>query len=362
MAGDVIWVDTEAALADAIDACGSVVALDTEFQRTNTFFPIAGLYQLASEGRIWLVDPLAIEDFGSFVDMLEDPRVTKVMHACSEDLELLRHHLGAAPRGLVDTQFAHAYLSERYSISHADLVEQMTGVQLSSSQTRSNWLRRPLSEAQMRYAADDVRYLAELYAGIRVSLEDLQRWRWFEEDMVERAAYELPDPARYYHAVARAWQLAEDELARLQALCDWRERTAMQRDLPRRRLVWDEHLFALARQPSLDVEGVADALPAPIARRYAEEIALVHGQATQPVAPVEKPLTQAESKVLKALRGIGVAAAERLDLAPELLARKRDLEALYRHFRQHGELDERHRGWRLPVVGEAYATLLGSHI
>ncbi len=358
MTKDVIWVDTDAGLADVVDACGAVVALDTEFQRTNTFFPIAGLYQLESDGQIWLIDPLAIEDFGSFVEMLEDPRVTKVMHACSEDLELLRHHLGAVPRGLIDTQFAYAYLSDRYSISHGDLVEQMCGVQLSSSQTRSNWLRRPLSEGQMRYAADDVRYLAEIYAQIRASLEDLGRWSWFEEDMTERAAYELPDPARYYHGISRAWQLAEDELARLQALCDWRERTAMQRDLPRRRLVWDEHLFSLARQRYLDVEGVADALPAPIARRYAEEIAQVHAQAQQPVEPVEKPLTQAEGKVLKRLRETGVAASDRLRLAPELVARKRDLEALYRHFRRHRSLDARHRGWRLPVVGEAYGALL----
>ena len=356
------WVADEAALSEAVGACGRIVALDTEFQRTDTFFPIAGLYQLASPEQIWLIDPLAIEDFGSLVDLLEDPAVTKVMHACSEDLELFRHHLGTTPRGVFDTQFAHAYLSDRFSISYSDLVNRITGAELTSSQTRSNWLRRPLREAQTRYAAKDVEYLPAIYDNLRDALENEGRWAWFQEDMAERERYDSPDPSIYYRSVSRAWALPPQALARLQSLCAWRERTAMSRDLPRRRVVWDEHLYELAEADRIDAGDVRKVVPDAVARRYAEELVTAHGETPEAVESVQKPLTQSEGKVLKDLRSIGVKVAEELGVANELLARKRDLEALFRHFRESRDLDARHQGWRLPVVGERYAELLAQRI
>ncbi len=357
---DVSWIRDEDALADAVASCGRVVALDTEFQRTSTFFPIAGLYQLASAEQIWLIDPLEIEDFGPFLELLEDRSVVKVMHACSEDLELLRHHLGAVPRGLFDTQFAYAFVSDRYSISLAALVEHYEGVAMESSQTRSNWLRRPLSDAQIHYAAEDVRYLVRIHDRLVEELAEKGRLEWFEQDMAERGDFRPPDPETYYLGVGKAWSLAEHELARLQSLCAWRERTAMTRDMPRRRVLEDDQLLAMARVDRLDVQDLTRYVSNGLARRYGEEIVEAHGHTLAPEAlsEVPKPLTQGESAKLKKLRAAGVAQAEDLGLAQELLARKRDVEALYRHFRAHGTLDERFAGWRKPIVGDLYQQML----
>ncbi len=358
MATNAVWVQDVHGLEDAVDACGSVVAIDTEFLRTSTFFPIAGLYQLSSNGNIWLIDPLSIDDFGAFVDLLEDASVVKIMHACTEDLELLRHHLGAVPQGLFDTQFAYAYLSDRFSISHADLVESYVGETLSSGQTRSNWLRRPLSEAQRHYAAEDVAYLEKLFDVLRGELEEQGRAAWFAQDMPERGTHKPADPETYYRGVGRAWNLEPSELARLQALCAWRERTAMQLDVPRKRVVWDEHLVTFAKHATLDTYDIEDVLPTNLARRFGEQIEQVHAQAPEEVEAVPRPLTQGEGKVIKRLREVGVEIAQQIGFAPELLARKRDLEELYRHYGEHRELDARYRGWREHVVGDRYLQVL----
>ena len=355
---EAIWVDTEDALEEAVARCGRVVALDTEFQRTSTFYPLPGLYQMASDGQIWLIDPLAIERYDAFVDLLEDRRVVKVMHACAEDLELLRHHLGVTPNNLFDTQLAHAFLSERYSISHAHLVEEHFGIELPSSQTRSNWLKRPLSPGQLRYAADDVRYLPELQERMATELANSGRLDWFWEDMDRFGRYEMPDPEAYYQGVSKAWTLSRPQLARLQSLCAWRERTAMSRNVPRKRVVWDEHLFELARLERVSEDDVERRLPGAVGRRYGEALVLAHTQPAEEVPPVSKPLTPGDGKMVRRLKEVGVELASRMGVAVELLGRKRDLERLIRHFRDNGSLDMQHSGWRREIVGEAYLELL----
>ena len=159
----IFWIEDNAALADAVASWHDSIGLDTEFIRTDTFYPIPGLYQIASGAEIFLLDPLAIDDWAPFVDFLEDPKRTKVMHACQEDLELMHVHLQCTPQNLVDTQLAYAYVSKHFSLSYANLVKALVDADLAKQQTRSNWLKRPLSQEQIWYAVDDVIYLVEMF-------------------------------------------------------------------------------------------------------------------------------------------------------------------------------------------------------
>ena len=129
-----------------------VVGIDTEFIRTRTFFPIPALYQVATDEEFAIVDPLRVSDWREFKSLLEDPTVVKVMHACSEDLEVFARHLAAAPKNLFDTQIASGFLTTVFSPSYADLVQRHTGVELGKHETRSDWLARPLRDEQLRYA------------------------------------------------------------------------------------------------------------------------------------------------------------------------------------------------------------------
>lgn len=354
------WIDSNEGLADAAACWGAVIGLDTEFQRTDTFHPIPGLYQLVADGEIWLIDPLAIDDWHPLTRALEDPATVKIMHSCSEDLELIAHHLEVRPANLFDTQIAYAFVSEHLSISYANLVNALLGLTLEKHQVRSDWLRRPLSQAQLSYACEDVASLPALHRLLSAQLEAKGRWHWFREDMALREAAPSIDPDRYYLGVKGAWRLKGAQLGALKALCAWRERQAMQEDRPRNRVVWDEHLLQFARSANLTTAQIEARLPRRLARRYGEALIAAHdeGPATSAEATPPRPLSGSQAARVKQLREIGLGRAASLGMAPELLSRRRDLEACLRHHSATGELSAPYQGWRGALVGTEFAAVL----
>jgi len=354
------WIDSNAKLAGAAGQWGGLIGLDTEFQRTDTFHPIPGLYQLISESGVWLIDPLAIDDWQPLIAALEDPATVKIMHSCSEDLELIAHHLSARPVNLFDTQIAYAFTSDQLSISYANLVRALLGLTLEKHQVRSNWLQRPLSSAQINYACEDVASLPALHRRLRAELEAKDRWRWFREDMERREAAEAPDPDRYFVGIRGAWRLNCAQLGALKALCAWRERQAMTEDRPRNRVVRDEHLMQFARQPELSLTLVEANLPRRLARRYGKALMAVHAKGlAEPVdAALPRPLSSRHSALVKQMRKISLDRAAALGMAPELLSRKRDLEACVRHHAATGELSAAYQGWRRALVGAEFTAIL----
>ncbi len=354
------WVTTDEALARAVNAWGDVIGLDTEFQRTNTFFPIPGLYQVVSGDDVYLIDPLTVEDWGPLVDVLEDPDRRIVMHACGEDLELMLHHLGARPTRVFDTQLAHAFVSTDFALSYANLVRTHIGADMGSAQTRSNWLKRPLTDAQVHYACEDVAHLLELEERLGGALDTLGRMHWFEETMADHGRYDPTDPDLYYLGMHKAWRLKGEDLAVLQRLASWRERVAMEEDVPRNRVVWDEHLISFAERRVLGEKQIWDSLPKPVARRYAQDLVAEHeaGRSAPPLPRMAPPLSQKQGEVSKALRDVARSEAERQAMSPELLARKRDVEACIRQYLATGELSEAYSGWREPLLGDRFRDIL----
>ncbi|MEM1436795.1 MAG: HRDC domain-containing protein [Pseudomonadota bacterium] len=357
------YIDSNSALADAASGWGRVLAIDTEFMRTDTFFARPGLYQIASEDSILLADPVAIDDWTPLVEALEDPAVTVVMHSCSEDLELLYSHLGVQPTRLKDTQLMQAFLSPDYSLSYAALVARWREIEISKAATRSDWLKRPLTEAQRHYAAADVLYLGGIYQDMHESLERLGRSRWCDEEAAERLRFRGADPDRYYLQVKSAWRLDEESLYRLRALCAWREREAMQLDRPRNRVVRDDWLLALAKAPRLGSAQLKEQLPPGAVKRFGPALRTLHedpleGYAEQPLLEPEAPLSTGQNKAVQALREFARGVAEELDMAPELLARKREIESLVREYLREGELPTLAGSWRAPLLLERFRTLL----
>ncbi len=356
-----VWVGSNGDLARAARQWGDIVGLDTEFQRTDTFYAIPGLYQVAADSGMWLIDPLAIDDWAPLVRVLDDPHIVKVLHACSEDLELFYHHLGVQPENLFDTQVAYAFVSETFSCGYANLVERLLGTVLPKHQTRSNWLRRPLSEAQHRYAQEDIAYLLPLHESLSARLEACGRLGWFKEEMRRRARYAPRLPEAYYQGVKKAWRLDGAQLAVLKHLCAWRERRAMHEDVPRNRVVWDDHLVELAQRDDVNMSDMRRMLPPSVARRYAGALIEAHraGLEAVPEAPLPRPLSQRQGGMLKRLRKIGSDRAAALGVAPELVTRQRDLEECIRRFRATGQYSETFQGWRRALLGDEFAAVLG---
>ena len=359
-AGDALVVDDQA-LAEGIATLGSTVGVDTEFMRVRTFHPIPALYQLAADAGVLLVDAQATATFAPLKALLLDPGRTKIMHACSEDLEVIAVHLDMRQVNLVDTQLAHAFLTPDYSAGYVKLVDHYLGRTLRQHETRSDWLARPLSDAQIRYAREDAAYLVPIWERQRDALDRCGRLPWFEEDM-QRVLSTLPEtPDTWYRTIKGVWRMSRRELAVLRSLIRWRELEARRRDVPRAWVAADERLATLARRDELRPDDVASVLPRRVAARYGKALARAHraGLADpEPPARIPPPLKRAATAAVKEMRRLAGETAARLGVAKELIARKRELEALYRHHRDHGMLPDWFDGWRAEVLGANLEDLL----
>ena len=357
-------INTDADLDLCVASLGQVVGIDTEFIRVRTFYPIPALYQLAGDDGIALVDAQAGATFDALKALLVDPVRTKVIHACSEDLEVMATHLGVRPANLVDTQLAHAFLGGEFSASYAKLVERYLGLKLGKHETRSDWLQRPLSKEQVRYACEDVAYLGPIWQRQSDAMAEAGRLDWFLEDMQRVLDAPAATPDTWFETMKGGWRLGCRERIVLRNLVRWREQEARRRDIPRAHTVKDEHLVALARCDRLELRDVASLLPRRTAKRYGKVLAAVHrqGLADQEPAPeATRPLSRRDGGLVRALREAGRRESDRLGIAPELLARKRDLEADLHYFRGRGELPPRYRqGWRRGVVGDIFTEILAA--
>ncbi|MEM1203129.1 MAG: ribonuclease D [Acidobacteriota bacterium] len=367
------FIDDDRTLAEACSAWRGhdAVALDTEFVRERTFYPALGLIQVGTEDDIALVDPLAIEDFQPFVDFLEDPGVTKVLHSSSEDLEVFHHAFGALPRPLVDTQVAAAMAGIGYSLGYGALVSELCGVDLPKGETRSNWLARPLRGAQKVYAARDVDYLRPAWRELAKRLDDLGRRPWLEEDcgrLLDPNRFAVDDGAAV-RKMGQGQRMGPRDLAVLHSLVLWRERTARERDLARNFVLHKNalreiaqrkprNLAALRRIPGIHPRGV-DRHGRTILDLVAKAMDLPNDQLpSRPPRPLD---ISPHRSTVDALRDRLSQRADELGLAPELLANRRTIESLVRRH-LGGEapvLPAALRGWRQGVVGETLVEALG---
>jgi ribonuclease D len=315
------------------------LAVDTEFMRTDTFYPIIALIQVSDGERCWLIDPLAISDFSSFKTLLIKPDLLKVFHACSEDLEVLKHALGVVPTPIFDTQVAAAFVGYGFSRGYSKLVSAVLGIDLDKHETRSDWLQRPLREAQLGYAAEDVFYLAKVFQYLQAKLSAVNRLGWVLEDMsilIAQAEIEI-DTSNYYKKVKGAWQLSHKQLNVLQKLTLWREQVARAKNRPRSRIVPDNALLEIARCSATshqDLKLVSELHPRDH-RRYGDTLVQIVIQALTDSVDgwpklIDKPLPRDAGEAIKRLRKVQHNLAENMNIAPEILAKKADLEMMVR--------------------------------
>ncbi|WP_296220087.1 ribonuclease D [Pseudomonas sp. UBA2684] len=372
MAIEIQWIRDNASLAHYCASWRSLpfVAVDTEFMRVDTFYPIAGLLQVSEGERAYLIDPLLISDWAPFAELLVDPAVVKVLHACSEDLEVFLRLTGSLPTPLFDTQLAAGYLNLGFSMGYSRLVQAVLAIELPKGETRSDWLQRPLSETQVSYAAEDVLHLAEVYAALQQQLAP-EKNAWVLEDGAELVANlgrEIA-PEDAYREAKLAWKLSRAQLAVLRELCAWRERQARVRNQPRNRIIREHSLWPLARtQPDnlVALARIEDMHPKTV--RQDGEFLLQLIKSAAATAPADwpqalpEPLPVDASTLLKKLRAVGQREAERLNIAPELMLRKKTLEALLKSGYPNGpyQLPDTLRGWRRELMGQALLDCLAA--
>ena len=353
------YIDTPEKLDEL---CGNMtketwIAIDTEFLREKTYYPKFCLLQIATPEWAACVDPLVLSNLDPLFEVIYDPSIIKVFHACRQDLEILYHLTGKVPESIFDTQLAAPLLGFQENPGYGMLVSSLLNINLSKAHTRTDWSIRPLHEAQLKYAADDVIYLGEIYQLIRKKLIELGRLDWLQDDFSS-----LADTDLYLLPAEKAWmrikgknKLTGRQLSIVQALAQWREKKAQSEDRPRNWLLRDDMILDLARLQPASVGELFKMhnMNERSAKRYGETICrLITEAKLQPPIKLDdkgrlQKKTQQQEAVIDVLSALVRLRADENSLNPAILATRKDLEQLL--FK-----DEKCRllhGWRYSMVG-----------
>jgi ribonuclease D len=356
------WIDRTEPLLELMPHAPATFGLDTEFMRISTFYPRLALIQVVFGERIALIDPAAEIELDALGAVLAEPGRIVVMHSASEDLEALATRFPRGIAQLFDTQIAAAFAGLGAGLGYQKLVREILGVELPKAETRSDWLRRPLTPQQLEYAAHDVEHLPALHAALVERVAQRGYSAWFAEDcarMIERARQREPD-AEPQTAMRGAADWKLERQAMLRRVLRWRDATARRTDTPRPWILDDAAALDLSYRAPTDandlagrtkgVRGLRTALRAELfalLQRPLEDDELVFEPIPRAPSVREKPL-------IAALKDVVVARAAELDLPEGLLCARRHLESLLVTRTWPKALD----GWRRGVLHDALVALL----
>lgn len=357
-----LWIDSPDALETLCSRIQAAdwIALDTEFMRERTYYPQLCLVQLATPDVVACVDPLALPGLQPLLGILADTRITKVLHAARQDLEIFFNLTQSVPAPIFDTQLAASFAGFPDQVGYGSLVESLLGVHLEKGHTRADWSRRPLPEGAVRYAADDVRYLRDVYVKLHEELTRRGRLDWLER---ERATLENPatyrtDPQQAWRRLRGLQRFKPRQLGIAKNLAEWREQRAIAENLPRQWILKDDLLADMARQQPATAEALQQlrGMNESTVRKHGDELlALIQDRqatATPPAAPAR--LDPAAEALVDALITVVRIKSVEAGVSPAQLATRADLDRLVRGERELGVLS----GWRLDAVGRDLLRLL----
>ena len=352
---------------EAIKHC-KWLALDTEFIRERTYYPKLCLIQIAAhnnagELQLACIDPLEIDDISALLTLLNNTNIIKVLHAAHQDLEIFNFLSGQVPQPIFDTQPAASVLGYGDHMGYARLMQHVLNVDLDKSQSRTNWAKRPLNQAQLDYAIDDVRYLAQAYPIIRDKLISQQRLDWLDADFAH-----FSNPNLYAINAEARWKkvkglqvLKRQQLAILRELAAWREHLAEEKNLPRRWLIKDEILIDLARQQPKDEQSIADmrGINAPKTKKY-HKIWLECIKKGLSLPPSEWPeinrrkkTTAKQNKIIDILMTALNIRADELGVTPAVITTRKKIASMVQEKRQTLSDD-----WRGALVNDLFNEIL----
>lgn len=344
-------------------------AVDTEFMREKTYWPILCLIQAAADGVEAIIDPMAPGlDLSPFLDTLRDRNTVKVFHAARQDIEIFYQLTGETPAPLFDTQIAAMACGFGEQIGYEPLMRSLLNASIDKGSRFTDWARRPLSDAQLHYALSDVTHLRDAYSILRRRLESEKRLPWVEAEMEA-----LRDPSLYRVDPKLAWTrlkmrgIRPNDVGPIVKLAEWREQEAQEKNLPRGRILKDEAIFELARlKPATQAElAGARTMPTGYERSRAavgilEAVAAGRAIPRAELPELEKPSRRAAPPpdVVELLKVLLKRQSEASGVAARLIASSQDLEDIASGEKDVGAL----HGWRRDIFGEAAERLLAGKV
>jgi ribonuclease D len=352
------FVDQPDSITSELHAC-PYLGVDTEFVREKTFFAQLCLLQVATPDRIYCIDPLAGNSMQPFWD--ETFRKTWVAHSARQDIEVVFQSAGAMPEDLFDTQIAAGLLGMQPQIGYAGLVKALFDVDIPKAHTRADWSQRPLPDALLHYAVEDVEHLLPARDLLVERLEKAGRKGWAEEDsrlLLDESLYAF-DEAQSIERLKGARNMRGRRRSAAERLAAWREAEAARRNRPRQWILRDSALLEIAQQlpESMAALRGIDGLPAKLVGRAGAELLDIVAQSAQDDHDYRPPPVpnEQQKKLLKAMQAAVAKCADELGISPELLAPRKELSAAI----LAGDTNSRaFQGWRRPLIGDRLLQLL----
>lgn len=354
------------------------LAVDTEFVRTRTLFAQLGLIQARAGDQVVLIDPLAVTDLEPFWQLLDDAELPKAIHAGGEDYEIFWQVSGRLPQALFDTQVAAAFAGLNDSMGYAALVDHYYQIEVDKSQSRTDWLKRPLSQEQLIYAAADVDYLHDIYPQLKATVTEKGHLPLVLAEsyyQAEKRSRKVP-PEYLYLFIGNAWQLSAKQLAILRELTAWRQQRAESEDIPLSFIAKEHALIELARREPNQVDQLRQITDlSPVTVRYAGKEILQIIAAGQACAEADLPSAELQrltditgyKTAFNAIKKLVQQQAEQLDIPPGLIASRRQINDILHwqwqipaDVKPHLPLPDLFASWRGAMLEQPIVALLES--
>lgn len=347
-------------------AASARIALDTEFERRNTYYPILALLQIADEHESLLIDPLQIEDWSPLKDIFASDTIV-VMHSCSEDLEVFRKELGIQPKHLIDTQIACAFLGKGDALGYANMVLALRGVEIDKSETRSDWLQRPLTASQQDYAREDVRWLLAIYSELESELKQRGRLHWVQEECAQLRDRYWSEPEIGYQwlRIKGIGRMSQSHWPLAYALADWREQLSRSLNKPRGWIMKDPELLEVAQRRPRDqqqLKQIKGVTPTTLQRNARSVLQLTNTDDLPNPDTLPMPdLNSDERGLLKRCQKIVNDMSDQQALSARFIANKQELsELIHFHAGRTQQASALSSGWRWDLVGRELDGLVAS--
>jgi len=340
------------------------VTIDTEFLREKTYYPLLCLVQVAGDNDAFAIDPLAADiDLTPLYDLLVDPKTLKVFHACKQDMEILFYAMDKLPRSVFDTQVAAQVLGYGEAAGYGALVEKICHIKLDKSSRHTDWSRRPLSRSQVDYAISDVTHLRLIYTYLKKELDLLDRNKWLDQEMEPLIALDT-----YKQQPEDAWKMLKIRtttprfLAIVKEVAQWREERARHVDKPRQWILKNDGIMEIAAAVPKTPEDLGrlryyNTKDEDINRSLISAVEKGINNENPPKLEKKKPLPQGCGPLMDLLKVLLKMQCEHHNVAPSVVARTEDLEAIAMHHKDGMPDINCMRGWRLEVFGQ-YAMAL----
>ena len=292
-----------------------VLAIDTEFIRENTYYPVLCLVQIASDTFSAIIDPLSEIEMEPVWEILSNERILKVFHAGRQDLEIFFNITGKIPTPIYDTQIAAMFCGLGDQVSYDGLVNKFLGLTISKESQFSNWLQRPLANKQLQYALSDVTHLIKIFPLIKTIIKETKREEWVEKEfqyLTNKQIYNT-NPKEVWKKI-KIKNPKREVLNILKYLAEWREIECKKRNLPRNRLIRDEILVNISQLKPSDIFSIKKirGIPKILSDKDLNEILKII-EISSKIEPVKWP------KIPKNIKKLNVSKAS-LDLLKLLLS------------------------------------------